>query len=132
MPELLDDLRVIDLSSGPIGGMATMVLADFGADVIKVERPGGDPWRNIANAPMWLRGKRSIVLDLKTQAGSASIAQLVENADEVMVIDNEVLKLYVVFPTSHMKIVTQALYDICFRTLKLTTPTYGVVVRIVE
>tara|TARA_B100001123_G_scaffold451029_2_gene626143 strand:- start:4524 stop:6893 length:2370 start_codon:yes stop_codon:yes gene_type:complete len=64
--------------------MATMVLADFGADVIKVERPGGDPWRNIANAPMWLRGKRSIVLDLKTQAGSASIAQLVENADVVL------------------------------------------------
>ena len=81
MPELLDDLRVIDLSEGPIGGMTTMVLADFGADVVKVERPGGDPWRTVANAPMWLRGKRSAVLDLQTEAGRESLARLAESAD---------------------------------------------------
>ncbi len=81
MPELLDDLRVLDLSEGPIGGIATMVLADFGADVVKVERPGGDPWRSVANAPMWLRGKRSAVLDLKTEAGRESLARLAESAD---------------------------------------------------
>ena len=84
MPELLDDLRVIDLSEGPIGGMATLVLADFGADVVKVERPGGDPWRTVANAPMWLRGKRSAVLDLKTEAGRESLARLTESADVVV------------------------------------------------
>ncbi len=84
MPELLDDLRVIDLSEGPIGGMATMVLADFGADVVKVERPGGDPWRTVANAPMWLRGKRSAVLDLTTEAGRESLARLAEGADVVV------------------------------------------------
>ena len=65
----LDDLRVIDLSSGPAGGMATMVLADFGADVIKVERPGGDPFRRLAASPTWLRGKRSVELDLRQSEG---------------------------------------------------------------
>lgn len=84
MPELLDDLRVLDLSEGPIGGITTMVLADFGADVVKVERPGGDPWRSVANAPMWLRGKRSAVLDLKTAEGRESLARLAEAADVVV------------------------------------------------
>ncbi len=84
MPELLDDLRVIDLSEGPIGGMATMVLADFGARVIKIERPGGDPWRALANAPMWLRGKRSAILDLKTESARDSLARLAEGADVVV------------------------------------------------
>ncbi|MDE2932435.1 MAG: CoA transferase [Chloroflexota bacterium] len=84
MPELLDDLRVLDLSEGPIGGITTMVLADFGADVVKVERPGGDPWRAVANAPMWLRGKRSAVLDLKTDDGRESLARLAEGADVVV------------------------------------------------
>ncbi len=46
----LSDIRVIDLTNGPVGGIATMILADFGADVIKVERPGGDPFRFLANA----------------------------------------------------------------------------------
>ena len=84
MPELLDDLRVLDLSEGPVGGVTTMVLADFGADVVKVERPGGDPWRSVPNAPMWLRGKRSAVLDLKTGEGHESLARLVEGADVVV------------------------------------------------
>lgn len=61
-----------------------MVLADFGADVVKVERPGGDPWRTVANAPMWLRGKRSAVLDLHTEAGRESLARLAGNADVVV------------------------------------------------
>ena len=80
--ELLSDLRVIDLSSGPAGGLATMVLADFGADVIKVEPPGGDPYRRLANAPMWLRGKRSIVLDLPRE--STALHHLVRGADVVV------------------------------------------------
>ena len=84
MSGLLDDVRVIDLSEGPIGGLATMVLADFGAGVIKIERPGGDPWRSLANAPVWLRGKRSAVLDLKDDAGRAALVPLVEGADVVV------------------------------------------------
>ena len=84
MSGLLDDVRVIDLSEGPIGGLATMVLADFGAGVIKIERPGGDPWRSLANAPVWLLGKRSAVLDLKDDAGRAALVPLVEGADVVV------------------------------------------------
>ena len=84
MPELLDDLRVLDLSEGPVGGIATMVLADFGASVIKIERPGGDPWRSLANAPMWLRGKRSAILDLTTEPARESLARLAAGADVVV------------------------------------------------
>ena len=79
-----DDLRIIDLSEGPVGGVATMVLADFGADVIKVERPGGDPFRRLAAAPMWLRGKRSIELDLTTDEGRAHLRRLADTADVVV------------------------------------------------
>ncbi len=52
----LDDLRVIDLSSGQAGAVATMVFADFGADVVMVEPSDGNPIRGHAAAPMWLRG----------------------------------------------------------------------------
>jgi crotonobetainyl-CoA:carnitine CoA-transferase CaiB-like acyl-CoA transferase len=80
----LDDIRVIDLSSGPAPGIATMILGDFGADVIKVEAPGGDPARALPNAPMWLRGKRSVVLDLTQPADQARLHDLVRGADVVV------------------------------------------------
>ena len=80
----LSDIRVIDLTNGPVGGIATMILADFGADVIKVERPGGDPFRFLANAPMWLRGKRSVELDLHREVERDRLFTLVETADVVI------------------------------------------------
>ncbi len=80
----LSGLRVIDLSSGPVGGMATMILADFGADVVKVERPGGDPFRFMGTAPMWLRGKRSVELDLNRKVEQERLYQLAETADVVV------------------------------------------------
>lgn len=79
-----DDLTVIDLSSGAVGGIATMVLADFGANVLKVEPPGGDPGRRLASAPMWLRGKRSLILDLHSAADRARLHALGANADVVV------------------------------------------------
>ena len=79
-----DDLLVIDLSSGQPGGIATMVLADFGADVIKVEPPGGDPARSEPAAPLWLRGKRSVELDLGTAEGQQALHRLVRGADVVV------------------------------------------------
>ena len=84
MPRLADGIRVVDLSSGPAGGLATMALADFGADVIKVERPGGDPLRRLAASPMWLRGKRSAVLDLAAAGGRAGLRRLAAGADVVV------------------------------------------------
>jgi len=77
----LERFRVIDLSTGPVGGFATMVLADFGADVVKVERPGGDPLRHLAAAPLWLRGKRSMVLDLEGDAAQEQLHALTDAAD---------------------------------------------------
>ena len=77
-------VRVIDLSSGQPGGVATMVLADFGADVIKVEPPGGDLRRDEPAAPMWLRGKRSVELDLATAEGREQLHGLVRGADVVV------------------------------------------------
>ena len=67
-----------------------MLLADHGADVIKVERPdGGDDARNMPpfiggeGVPfmIWNRNKRSVVLDLKSEAGTAALLQLVDGAD---------------------------------------------------
>ena len=62
----LSGLQVLDLSSGPTGGLATMILADFGAMVRRVIDPEYDCLNNIPLAPMWLRGK-SVVKSLRLQ-----------------------------------------------------------------
>ena len=77
----LDDLRVIDLSSGQAGSVATMVFADFGADVLMVEPAEGNPIRGHAASPMWLRGKRSITLDLDSEAGRSDLDRLAASCD---------------------------------------------------
>jgi crotonobetainyl-CoA:carnitine CoA-transferase CaiB-like acyl-CoA transferase len=90
MPGPLHGYRVIDLSSMVSGPSATMLLADQGADVIKVENPhGGDHTRAAANrrggySASFLnnnRNKRSIVLDLKTPGGAEVLNRLLANAD---------------------------------------------------
>jgi len=86
MTTALDGLRVLDLTRLLPGPFCTMLLADLGADVIKVEEPrGGDPARGAAGVgPLFLlinRNKRSITLDLKTQPGRDLLLQLVERAD---------------------------------------------------
>lgn len=81
MARPLDGRRVIDLSVGPVGGCATTVLSDFGADVIKVERPGGDPFRSLPSWPLWLRGKRSVEIDLAQDEGRDRLARLARGAD---------------------------------------------------
>jgi crotonobetainyl-CoA:carnitine CoA-transferase CaiB-like acyl-CoA transferase len=91
MAELaLDGLRVIDLSSHLSGPYCSMILADHGADVIKVERPGeGDDARRMPpfvageSSPfmLWNRNKRSIVLDLKEERDRALCRDLVRGAD---------------------------------------------------
>jgi crotonobetainyl-CoA:carnitine CoA-transferase CaiB-like acyl-CoA transferase len=85
VPQVLEGVRVVDATTGPVGGMATMVLADFGADVVKVERPGGDRFRALAAAPLWLRGKRSVTADLATPDGRARLHDLVAAADVLVV-----------------------------------------------
>jgi crotonobetainyl-CoA:carnitine CoA-transferase CaiB-like acyl-CoA transferase len=82
---VLEGVRVLDLSSGPVAGMTTMVMADFGADVVKLESPDGDSFRGLPSAPFWLRGKRSAVVDLHTPVGRDKLHRLAESADVVVV-----------------------------------------------
>ena len=91
---LFSGLKVIDAASVIAGPAAAMMLADYGADVIKVEQPGrGDMLRILSNMPetkegakdyMWQldgRNKRGIVLDLKTQGGLQVLHKLAEECD---------------------------------------------------
>jgi crotonobetainyl-CoA:carnitine CoA-transferase CaiB-like acyl-CoA transferase len=80
----LDGVRVVDLSRLVAGNMLTMILADLGADVIKVEREGtGDDlrgWREQGHAIYWKvygRNKRSLVLDVRCEPGRAQLLKLV-------------------------------------------------------
>src|ERR1700758_591617 len=77
-------LVVLDFSWGMAGGLATAVLADFGADVVKIEPPTGDPFRSHPAWLAWNRGKKSAVLDLKTAQGRTRAQQLAEQADVVL------------------------------------------------
>jgi crotonobetainyl-CoA:carnitine CoA-transferase CaiB-like acyl-CoA transferase len=81
MATALEGLRVVDFSWGLPGAIATMVLADNGAEVVKVELPEGDPQRSLAAFAQWHRGKRSVVVDLKTHAGRTRALRLAGRAD---------------------------------------------------
>lgn len=81
---VLDGVTVLDLTEGSAGPVATMLLADHGADVVKVERPGGDPFRRSAAYTVWNRSKRSVVLDLRDPDGSARLRELAARADVVI------------------------------------------------
>jgi crotonobetainyl-CoA:carnitine CoA-transferase CaiB-like acyl-CoA transferase len=84
MASVLDGIRVIDLSWGVAGPVTGMLLADHGADVVKVEPPGGDPFRVTPGYSVWLRGRRSIELDLSTSEDRAVLYGLVATADVVL------------------------------------------------
>lgn len=97
MPRPLDGLLALDLSHVLSGPFATMILADLGADVVKIERPG---WGDLArgNGPFWgegesrrsayfmsiNRGKRSVALDLNHPRGVALFLRMVDVADVVL------------------------------------------------
>lgn len=76
----LEGLRVLDFGQYLAGPLLAMMLADHGADVIRIDPPGGPHWRHPANAILQ-RGKRSVVLDLKSSADVAQARQLAEGAD---------------------------------------------------
>ena len=78
---VLEDIRVLDLSWGIAGPMTTMLLADHGAQVTKIEPPGGDPFRQLPGHAAWGRGKRSAILDLKTERDRDTLLALVRSAD---------------------------------------------------
>lgn len=84
MPGLCSGLVVLDFSWGMAGGLATAVFADFGAEVVKVEPPHGDPFRSYPAWLSWNRGKKSAVLNLKTPEARRQAQRLAAQADIVL------------------------------------------------
>ncbi|MEM8699213.1 MAG: CoA transferase [Pseudomonadota bacterium] len=93
MPGPLNGIRIIDLTQMIAGPLGSMILADQGAEVIKIEKPdGGDHARGVATrrggfSASFLnnnRNKRSVVLDLRGEAGRAACLRLIATADVVM------------------------------------------------
>lgn len=90
----LDGVKVVDLSSVVVGPVATQMLADYGADVIKVESLAGDLLRTLGGksrsgqlAPKFMhfnRNKRSIAIDLKSEPGMRALRKMIESADVVV------------------------------------------------
>ena len=84
MTSVLEGIRVLDLSWGIAGPVAGMLLSDNGAEVIKIEPPGGDPFRSTSGYAAWLRGRRSAVLDLTDGPDHATFLALARSADVIL------------------------------------------------
>lgn len=88
----LEGIRVVEYAQYVAGPLCGVLLADLGADVVKVEPPTGDGYRHVMPAAPGVgryfvplnRGKRSIVVDLKSEAGLATSARLLASADVVV------------------------------------------------
>ncbi len=89
----LDGIRILDLSTVVLGPYASQILAEYGAEVIKIEPPDGDSTRRTGPSTedgmgaIFLgvnRGKKSVVLDLKQSAGRETLLKLVDTADVLM------------------------------------------------
>lgn len=84
MPQVFEGITVLDFTQGRPGGVATMVMSDFGAEVIKIEPPGGEKFRDAPGSIQWNRGKKSVVLDLKTADGRDNARALARASDVVV------------------------------------------------
>jgi formyl-CoA transferase len=88
--QVLNGIRVVELSTIITAPLAGMMLADLGADVLKVEPPGGDPlrtFRGVRYSPNFIaynRGKKSMQLDLRTDAGREILLRLAKRADVIL------------------------------------------------
>jgi len=77
----LTGLRVVELAGIGPGPHAAMILADLGADVVRVERPQANPDAAPGTSDYTLRGRRSVTADLKTPAGQDLVRKLSDKAD---------------------------------------------------
>ena len=84
MAGALQGIRVLDFGHYVAGPMLASLLADQGAEVIKVEPPGGEAGRRSPGFPAWNRGKRSMVADLKNEADREAVLSLAQDADVVV------------------------------------------------
>jgi crotonobetainyl-CoA:carnitine CoA-transferase CaiB-like acyl-CoA transferase len=81
---MLGDLRIVEIGEGMAVQVAGLMLSELGADVLKVERPRGDPARGTAPFANWNRGKRSLALDLDTAEGMAALKERLASADVLL------------------------------------------------
>lgn len=77
----LNGLKVPDRSCGITGPITAMSMVDHGADVTKIEPPGGDPFRDQLACKAWQQGKRNAVPDLKSGSDPAPFLNLMRDAD---------------------------------------------------
>jgi crotonobetainyl-CoA:carnitine CoA-transferase CaiB-like acyl-CoA transferase len=109
-------VKVLDCTQGLAGPMAAMLLADFGAEVLKVEPPGGDRFAARPGYQMWNRGKRRTCLDVDTPAGRAQLEALIGGAD-VAIFDHS--------PRRMAALDLSGVADRHPRLISLWTPPYG-------
>jgi crotonobetainyl-CoA:carnitine CoA-transferase CaiB-like acyl-CoA transferase len=92
--DVLEGMQVVDLSHGIAGPTVGVFLADFGAEVIKVEPPAGDPARSEAGFAAWNRGKKGVVANPADPARRRWLAELIAGADVCLVSDAGTLAGY--------------------------------------
>ena len=85
----LEGLKVVEFTHMVMGPSIGLILGDLGAEVVKVEPEGGDHTRRLLGSgagyfPMFNRNKRSVCLDLKSEAGLAAARELIDDADVVI------------------------------------------------
>jgi len=73
----LEPYRIVELGLGPVTGLAGMVLADFGAEVIKIDPPEGDRFDSMPASRLWRRGKRIVTADLTKLEDVARVRELI-------------------------------------------------------
>ena len=81
---MLSELRIVEIGEGQAVQVAGLMLASLGADVLKIERPGGDPARGQARFANWNRNKRSLELDLASEDGLAALHARLAGADVLL------------------------------------------------
>jgi crotonobetainyl-CoA:carnitine CoA-transferase CaiB-like acyl-CoA transferase len=113
-------LKVLDVTQGLAGPMASMLLADFGAEVLKLEPPGGDRFAEKPGYQMWNRGKRRATLDVDTGAGREELERLIA-ASDVAVFDHS--------PRRMQALGLQNLSERYPRLVYVWMPPYGVTGR---
>ena len=112
-----DGVRVLDLSWGIAGPLGVLLLAEQGADVIKVEPPGGDPFREYSGYAVWNRSRRSVTVDLKNHAGADAFRRLAADADVIV----ETFRPGV---TDRLGIGYDALHELNPRLVYMSCPAY--------
>ncbi|MGE3835115.1 MAG: CaiB/BaiF CoA transferase family protein [Acidimicrobiia bacterium] len=113
----LDGVKILDLTWGIAGPIGVMLLAEQGAEVIKIEPPGGDPYRDAPEYRVWNRGRRSVVLDLKTDEGRDRLRALAATADVLV-------EAFRPGAMAELGLDYESLKDSCPRLVYVSVPAY--------